>query len=149
MLGLLLPPAKAGHCKTVGWGVWRRVSRFHQGYIKGMGKGMTKCVPYSCTLELLGVNRRPFGNRNDRKKAHAKPIEEFHFNCVAGKAQRISNFRENRISPCIGICIRPSRASVPARRCGNCRRFASRMFLYISPSVSWRNRAGLCESEAE
>ena len=60
-----------------------------------MGKGMTKCVPYSHTLELLGVSRRPFGNRNARKKAHTKPIEEFHLHCVAGKAQQISNFQEN------------------------------------------------------
>ena len=86
------PPTKVGYCNTVDWGVWRRVSRFRQGYIKGMVKGITKCVPYSCTLELLEVNRRPFGNRNARKKAHTKPIEKFHLHCVAGKAQQISNF---------------------------------------------------------
>ena len=136
-----------------------RAGEEYRVFFKGISRVWARVSPSVSptldTLELLGVNRRPFGNRNARKKAHTKPIEEFHLHCVAGKAQQISTFRENRISPCFGICIRPSRASVPARRCRNCRRFASRMFLYISPSVSWRtsvswrNRAGLCESEAE
>ena len=53
----------SGYFKTVDWAVWRRVSRFFQGYIKGMGKGITKCVPYSCTLERLASTGRSFANR--------------------------------------------------------------------------------------
>ena len=68
-----------------------------------MGKGITKCVPYSCTLELLEVSRRPFGNRNARKKAHTKPSEQFHLNRVAGKAQQISNFQKNQFPPVSGF----------------------------------------------
>ena len=71
LVGLILAPNRE-RFQTVDWALWRRVSRFCQGYIKGMGKGITKCVPYSCTLELLGVNRRPLGNRNAPKKSSHK-----------------------------------------------------------------------------
>ena len=148
-----------GRFQTVDWAVWRRVSRFFQGYSKGMGKGITKCVPYSCTLERLGSTERSFANRNHgsagrreammrRKSTGGRAAGGRRRDARLGKAERRKNVRTGTVGLDVsdGVRVWMEKREIPCRgpsagfvtsadRCDN--QWQNDQNSYVACSFTW------------